>query len=507
MEPEKKKRKVVDLNTKLAIVKHLDEGHSIKATADKFSVSKGTVQATKENRNLILKEVESNRSLSKARIVKQSNVNVILWRWFATARAKGYSINGPILQGKAKQIVNELRVEGGDFSTSEGWLQKWKQRNNIQSYKISRKSGNVNLERVEQWKSSLKTLLIGYDLKNVFNMDETGFFFCVLPDSTLSHVKQSCKGGKQGKDRITVVLTCSALGEKLPPWIIGKSKNPRAFREQDMSKLKVKYTNSAKAWMMNPIFNQYLKELDEYFKRKGRKIVLFLDNAPVHIVDEATNLTNVELRYFPPNLTSVLQPLDAGIIRSLKALSRKFEVLSILDNINDSLHASNLVRKLTILDAIKFIDKSWSMVKAETIQKCFSKCNFVINGKEAQELNEIVTQEEELATLTVRIGIPRPNLVIEKQLPEFEIIEEQNLIYQLVEEHTDVADDDEVEEIAIELENLEQPEVPKVVSIAEARDMVTQLILFTKAHSLFNEELDLLSLNATLKDLYNSALK
>jgi len=57
--------------------------------------------------------------------------------------------------------------------------------------------------------------------------------------------------------------------------------------------------------MTNPIFNQYLKELDEYFKRKGHKIVLFLDNAPVHIVDEATNLTNVELQYFLPNLTLV----------------------------------------------------------------------------------------------------------------------------------------------------------------------------------------------------------
>jgi len=95
---------------------------------------------------------------------------------------------------------------------------------------------------------------------------------------------------------------------------------------------------------MNPIFNQYLKELDEYFKRKGHKIVFFLDNAPVHIVDEATNLMNIELRYFLPNLTSVFQPLDVGIIRSLEALSRKFEVLSILDNINDSLHASDLVR-------------------------------------------------------------------------------------------------------------------------------------------------------------------
>jgi hypothetical protein len=65
-----------------------------------------------------------------------------------------------------------------------------------------------------------------------------------------------------------------------------------------------------------------------------------------------------------------------------------------LDNINDSLHASNLVKKLTVLDAIKFINKSWLMVKAKTIQKCFSKCGFVMNGKEVQELNEIITQEE-----------------------------------------------------------------------------------------------------------------
>jgi hypothetical protein len=119
--------------------------------------------------------------------------------------------------------------------------------------------------------------------------------------------------------------------------------------------------------------------------------VLFLDNAQAHIVDEATNLTNVELRYFPPSLTSILQPFDTCIIQSLKVLSQKFEVLSILDNINDSLHASDLVRKLIALNAIKFIDKSWSMVKAKTIQKCFSKCDFVINGEKAQELNRIVT--------------------------------------------------------------------------------------------------------------------
>ncbi|KAL2630271.1 hypothetical protein R1flu_014957 [Riccia fluitans] len=230
------------------------------------------------------------------------------------------------------------------------------------------------------------------------------------------------------------------MGEKFPPWIIGKSKNPRSFPGQDMTQLKVNYVNSVRAWMTNPIFNQYLKELGEYFKRKRRKVLIFLDNAPVHIVDEATNLANIELRFFPPNLSSVLQPLDGGIIRSLKALSRKFEVLSLLDNINKSLHASDLVKKLTVLDAIKFIDKSWSLVKAETIQKCFANCGFVTNDEDTQELHKIAAQEEELAALACRIGIPQSNLVIEEQLPEFEVVEEESLIRQLVEEHHDIAD-------------------------------------------------------------------
>jgi hypothetical protein len=97
MELEKKKRKVVDLNMKLAIVKHLDERHNIRATVDKFSVSKGIVQAAKEKKVLILKEAENNCSLSKEIIVKQNDINVILWRWFARAHARGYSINEPIL--------------------------------------------------------------------------------------------------------------------------------------------------------------------------------------------------------------------------------------------------------------------------------------------------------------------------------------------------------------------------------------------------------------------------
>jgi transposase len=87
VETGKKRRKLVDLSTKLAIIKQLDEGHNIRATADKFNLSKGTVQAAKQSRESLLKEAKSNQSLSKARIVRQSDINVILWRWFATAHA------------------------------------------------------------------------------------------------------------------------------------------------------------------------------------------------------------------------------------------------------------------------------------------------------------------------------------------------------------------------------------------------------------------------------------
>ncbi|KAH6560961.1 hypothetical protein BASA60_000183 [Batrachochytrium salamandrivorans] len=101
VKPEKKKRKLVDLSTKLAILKYLVDGHSIRATADKLKLSKGAIQSAKQNTETLLKEAESNWSLSKARIVQQSDINVILWRWFLTARSRGYPISGSHYSGKS----------------------------------------------------------------------------------------------------------------------------------------------------------------------------------------------------------------------------------------------------------------------------------------------------------------------------------------------------------------------------------------------------------------------
>jgi len=53
-------------------------------------------------------------------------------------------------------------------------------------------------------------------------------------------------------------------------------------------------------------------------RRANRNILLLIDNAPTHNLLNSLNLTNVTIHCLPPNTTSHLQPLDAGIIHSFK---------------------------------------------------------------------------------------------------------------------------------------------------------------------------------------------
>jgi hypothetical protein len=73
--------------------------------------------------------------------------------------------------------------------------------------------------------------------------------------------------------------------------------------------------------MQTSIWNKYLEILNQRMKKQNRKILLLVDNAPVHFVNFVNNpelLTNITVHYLPPNTTAHLQPADAGIINSFK---------------------------------------------------------------------------------------------------------------------------------------------------------------------------------------------
>src|SRR5262245_19592152 len=102
---------------------------------------------------------------------------------------------------------------------------------------------------------------------------------------------------------------------------------------------------------------------------RGRKVLLFLDNVSSHHVPEL-ELENVKLVFFPPNTTSVLQPLDAGIIRSVKARYRKRLLFRILEEMESAKNASEVLKSVTVLDAIRWLSDSWKEVPMETVKKC-----------------------------------------------------------------------------------------------------------------------------------------
>ena len=81
--------------------------------------------------------------------------------------------------------------------------------------------------------------------------------------------------------------------------------------------------------------------------------------------------THIKVQFYPPTLTRLLQPLDAGIIRIVIALSSKHQVLQLLQFIEIGEHAADVAKKLQVIDAMKFIATSWVNVRTETIQKCF----------------------------------------------------------------------------------------------------------------------------------------
>lgn len=64
---------------------------------------------------------------------------------------------------------------------------------------------------------------------------------------------ERCTSGKKSKERVTVLVGANMSGsEKLPLLVIGKSANPRAFKNKEVP---VAYKANKKAWMSGRIFS------------------------------------------------------------------------------------------------------------------------------------------------------------------------------------------------------------------------------------------------------------
>jgi hypothetical protein len=243
--------------------------------------------------------------------------------WVENVTAGGVTLTDLLIKEKAKVFAQAFNIQESELMFSNGWLEKFKKRNNIQRYRAHGEAGSAPLESLTEERTKLRRLLGRFTLDRIYNIDETGLFYRMPPNQTLS--SKPVLGQKKDKTRITVLLGVNATGtDKLMPWVIGNAKRPRPFSRINLQRLPVHYRANPKAWMNSSIFEEILRHLDNHFRAQNKKILLLVDNASSHISSQqgnsdVLNLTHVEVAFLPPNTTSHLQPLDAGVIKSFKA--------------------------------------------------------------------------------------------------------------------------------------------------------------------------------------------
>lgn len=212
-----KRRTCLTVSKKLDIVADIKCGMTQADAARKFGLSRKTVSGIWAQREKLLKEAPTGASRSKLRKSSHPAVEEALLLWIQDARSKNIPLNGPLIQERAKQLAFGLDIE---FEASQGWFDRFKRRHGISYKSVCGESRAADENSVKQWKEeTLPTLLRGWKASDIFNLDESGIFFKMLPGRTFALSKEDCSGGKKSKERITAMFCTNMEGTE-------KEKNP-----------------------------------------------------------------------------------------------------------------------------------------------------------------------------------------------------------------------------------------------------------------------------------------
>ena len=135
-------------------------------------------------------------------------------------------------------------------------------------------------------------------------------------------------------------------------FVIGKASKPRLFK--GVRNLPWHYRAQCKSWMTAKLFEEWVRQLDQKFSAANRKIALTIDNCTAH--PHVEQLNSIELTFQPPKTTSHTQPMDQGIIRSLKAKYRSLAVSKLIA----ALEKKNPVPTISILSSMTMLEKAWN---------------------------------------------------------------------------------------------------------------------------------------------------
>ena len=114
--------------------------------------------------------------------------------------------------------------------------------------------------------------------------------------------------------------------------------------------------------MTGEIHHQIMTKMNNEMRKSNRHILYVCDNASSHQVRE---YSHIKFLMLPPNATSIMQPLDQGIILSAKRRYKKKLTERYLICVENNKDANFLLNSLDIVAATNMIAASWRETSAK----------------------------------------------------------------------------------------------------------------------------------------------
>ncbi|KAL2315592.1 HTH CENPB-type domain-containing protein [Schizosaccharomyces pombe] len=439
------RRQALTLAEKKAIRKHYFESATKPSQQELISwfeehfhkkLAQSTVSSILSSKNEFLDNLDAeNSQIRRNRQGKYPILENALIDWQTRLQKQDGAITGNAIKKSAAELwrripeYSELPIP--EFSN--GWLEKFKKRCLKHGLKLQGESTSVNQGTYEENMVQIQELISLFDPKDIFNMDETGLCWKLIPNQ--SPASERVKGITRDKARVTVTICCNATGsEKAPLWVIGYAKSPRAFRQAnahpDSMDFHWRYNGTAR--MTTSIMEEWLRWFDDLMK--GRKVLLILDKFVAHecalenIRNSERKLVNTTVVFLPVNSTEIYHPCGQEIVYAFKSYYRKYWLNYMLEEIR---LGKNPSKTINVLKAVRWMIRSWNVdFEPSIIYNCFLRSGLFQNQQ------PLTGPSPE----TIRIAVNLQEL-IGKYLGDKDIFQIENFINPIEENSADTNDD------------------------------------------------------------------
>ncbi|XP_064090792.1 tigger transposable element-derived protein 1-like [Macrobrachium nipponense] len=361
-----RKKRMMSIELKQEIIEKHERGARVIELAKIYDSSTSTICT-------ILKQKDAIKSATPAKgttILSQLRTNIheemkkLLLVWVKEKELAGDTVTETVICEKARSIYADLVKKKAStskeaseeaFKASHGWFDNFKKRTGIHSVVRHGEAASADVKAADTYIQKFAALVAreGYIPQQVFNCDETGLFWKKMPWRTYITAEKMMPGHKPMKDRLTLALCANASGDcKVKPLLVYHSENPRAFKTHKIlkEKLHVVWRANARAWVTRQFFTDWVNlvfgpAVKTYLQKNKltMKALLILDNAPAHPPgledDILEEFQFIKVLYLPPNMTSILQPMD----QTSKSCTQSICSAAAL---NDGKHKSNPSRVL-----------------------------------------------------------------------------------------------------------------------------------------------------------------